>query len=255
MGLPILGAVPHIKGTMLTASSEGLAQLAEAFRELRFAILHAHGSAGPLVLSLSSPESGDGKSMVAANLATVFADQGQRVLLIDADVRRGSLHRSLGLRRTPGLTDYLMGRLGLEDVTHKTETGFSVILSGTRLQTGPELIGSPAMAHLIRDMRSKYSVIIVDTPPLSAGVDAYVLATLTTNLLLVLRTGVTDAQLAEAKLALLDRLPVRVLGALLNDVPRSRAYRYYSYASGYQPEDELLNALQITGANAETVSR
>jgi capsular exopolysaccharide synthesis family protein len=193
--------------------------------------------------------------MVAANLATVFADQGHRVLLIDADVRRGSLHRSLGLRRTPGLTDYLLGRCSLEQVIHTLDTGCAVILSGTRLQTGPELIGSPAMAHLIRDVRSKYSVIIVDTPPLTAGVDAYVLATLTQNLLLVLRTGATDAQLAEAKLSLLDRLPVRVLGALLNDVPRSRIYRYYSYASGYQPEDEILSALEIANASQEKAVR
>jgi len=79
----------------------------------------------------------------------------------------------------------------------------------------------------------------VDSPPLDAGVDAYLLGTLTANLLLVLRTGVTDRELATAKLGVLDRLPVRVLGAVLNDVEPRGAYRYYSYSlEGYELKEE-----------------
>ena len=250
MGLPILGAVPHLNGGFASPTRESAAQFAEALRELRLAVLHAYGGAEPLTISLTSPESGDGKSMIAASLAGVFADQGYRVLLIDGDVRRGVLHRTLSARRAPGLTDYLIGDLPMHDVVQPTSAGFWLIGSGTRMHNSPELLGSRAMSHLIRDLSKDYSVIIVDTPPLSAGVDAYVLGTATANMLLVLRTGSTDGVLAEAKLNLLDRLPVRVLGAVLNDVPRTRIYRYYSYASGYETSTELTAPWQIIPASA-----
>jgi len=238
MGLPILGALPHVKDGLNTRDREAAIQLAEAFRELRLSLVHAHGSAGPLMVSVTSPESGDGKSTVAGSLAAVFAGQGYRVVLVDGDIRRGDLHRSLGLRRVPGLTDYLAGRAQLDEVRQACDRGFTLVGSGTRMQSGPELLGSPAMSQLIRDLRTQYDVIIVDTPPLGAGVDAYVLGTATGNMILVLRTGSTDGELAQAKLELLDRLPVRVLGAVLNDVPQSRIYRHYSYLPGYQAEDE-----------------
>jgi Mrp family chromosome partitioning ATPase len=88
-------------------------------------------------------------------------------------------------------------------------------------------------------LRSRFDVILVDSAPMAAGVDPYVLGTLTGNLLLVMRTGVTDRELAQAKIDLLDRLPVRVLGAVLNDVEAGGAYRYYAYyLAGYEVAEE-----------------
>ena len=84
-----------------------------------------------------------------------------------------------------------------------------------------------------------YNVILVDSPPLGAGIDPFVLGTATRNVLLVLRTGTTDKQLARAKLDVLQRLPVHLLGAVINDVPEyGMYYHYYSYLSGYETEDE-----------------
>ena len=255
LGLPILGAVPRVKGGLSARTSDAALQMEEAFRELRMAIGYAHGAAGPLMLSVSSPESGDGKSTVAGALAGVFASQGHKVVLVDGDIRRGNLHRSIGIRRAPGLTDYLAQRAQYDEVLQPTENhGFTLIGSGTRMQSGPELLGSPAMGQLIRKLRSQFGVIIVDTPPLGAGVDAYVLGAATGNLVLVLRTGRTDGQLAEAKLSLLDRLPVRVLGVVLNDVPASRLYRQYSYLSGYNAEDEVVAPLQPIGFTPDAVA-
>jgi succinoglycan biosynthesis transport protein ExoP len=238
MGLPVLGAVPTTRGAF-AATGKNAAQIGEAFRELRLALAHAHGSAGPMLLSVASAESGDGKSTVAACLARAFAEQGHRTLLVDGDIRRGNLHRTLGCVRAPGLTDVLAGRVGAREcITLPAGTRFALLPSGTRMRSGPELLGSPLMGQLLAELRGQYAVIIVDTPPLGAGVDAYVLGAATGNMLLVLRTGATDAALAEAKLTLLDRLPVRVLGAVLNAVPPSRLYRYYSYIPGYGVEDE-----------------
>jgi succinoglycan biosynthesis transport protein ExoP len=88
-----------------------------------------------------------------------------------------------------------------------------------------------------------YSVILIDSPPLGAGVDPFVLGIAAQNMMLVLRTGQTDREYAEAKLSVLDRLPVRLMGAVLNGVPAGGAYRYYGYLPGYESVDERANGL------------
>lgn len=247
MGLPVLGAVPTSRGAF-AATGKAAAQITEAFRELRLSLQHAHGG-GPMLLAIASAESGDGKSTVAACLARAFAEQGHRTLLVDGDIRRGNLHRTLGCPRSPGLTDILAGRATATGCIQSiAAVRFDLLPSGTRMRSGPELLGAPAMAQLLGELRARYAVVIVDTPPLGAGVDAYVLGTATGNLLMVLRTGATDGALAEAKLTLLDRLPVRVLGAALNAVPPSRVYRYYSYIPGYGVEDEAKALPETAGA-------
>jgi capsular exopolysaccharide synthesis family protein len=193
-------------------------------------------------VTVSSPGSGDGKSFVASNLALAFADAGHRTLLLDGDIRRGGLHRVMNADRKPGLTDFLAGKATREQLLRTTSyPNLSFIACGTRTQSGPELLGGATMRELIAGLRAQFAVIIVDSPPLGAGVDPFVLGTLTGNLLLVLRTGVTDREMAEAKLDVLDRLPIRVLGAVLNDVREGGSYRYYSYSyyiAGYEAADE-----------------
>jgi tyrosine-protein kinase Etk/Wzc len=94
------------------------------------------------------------------------------------------------------------------------------------------------MNELMASLRSQYEAIIVDSPPLSAGIDPFALGATTTNMVIVLRTGESDRKLAEAKLEVLARLPIRVLGAVLNDIRDAGAYRYYSYEYGYHIEEE-----------------
>jgi len=240
LGLPILGALPHVRAGGNGKKAADTAQVIEALRGIRLNLVHAYGSAGPLMLTISSPGSGDGKSFLSSNLALAFGDGGYRTLLIDGDVRRGTLHRLLGGSRKPGLTDYLAGTASRESIVQPTGyPSVSFIASGTRQHTSPELLGSPALAELLSAMRPTYNVILVDSPPLGAGVDPFVLGAATRNMILVLRTGATDKQMARAKLEVLERLPIRLLGAVLNDVPEiGMYYRYYSYLSGYATEDE-----------------
>jgi tyrosine-protein kinase Etk/Wzc len=94
------------------------------------------------------------------------------------------------------------------------------------------------MAQLVGSLRTEYQAIIIDSPPLGAGVDPLLLASLTGSMVMVLRTGVTDREFAESRLSDLHRLPIRVLGAVLNDVKAEGIYRYYSYLPGYRAEDE-----------------
>jgi capsular exopolysaccharide synthesis family protein len=244
MGLSILGVIPHFKGATngKPRHHPGTQPVIEALRGIRLNLEHAYGAAGPLLVTVTSPGSGDGKSFLAANLALAFADAGRKTILIDGDGRRGALHRVLNAGRKPGLTDILSKRVSRDDAIQPTAyPSLSFVGSGTRLPSGPELLASGAMAELVTSLRGLYQTIIIDSPPLGAGVDAFALGTVTGNMVIVLRTGSTDREEAEAKLDLLDRLPVRVLGAVLNDVKGGKAYgyRYYSYyLPGYEHESE-----------------
>ncbi len=244
MGLTILGAVPHLRiGRRSNGSPlnpENTAVVIEALRGMRLSLEHAAGRAEPFVATISSPGSGDGKSFLSANLALTFADGGRRTVLIDGDTRRGLLHRRCGVDRRPGLSEYLRGGVPLDAVIRRTTYPLlDIIPCGTRVHDAPELLGGRQCAQLLDTLRGRYQAIICDSPPLSAGVDPYVLGTLTGNLVLVLRTGVSHREVAEAKLEMLRRMPVRILGAILNDVPAGAAYRYYSYyLPGYEAVDE-----------------
>ncbi len=242
MGLTILGAVPPIQREPGKRGEENTLQVVEAFRELRLNLLYAYGSAGPgpLLLTISSPGSGDGKSLITANLGVAFAELGRKTLIIDADTRRGDVHQLLGRSRKPGLTDYLSGSASLSEVVQKTEyDSLDIVTSGSRLAHAPELLGSLEMRELFADLKSQYGVILVDSPPLGAGSDAFLLGTLTGTLVMILRTGATNRELTLARLGPLARLPVRILGAILNDVQPGGVYRYYtSYLPGYGATEE-----------------
>ena len=239
MGLTILGAVPHVDWRNGKRDA-AVAQVVEALRGIRLNVVHRHGSAGPVRLTITSPGKSDGKSFVASNLALAFADTGLRTLLVDGDVRRGRLHRTLGATRRPGLTDLLEGTVAWEQAVQTTPyKNLAFISCGFRSQAGPALLSSVTMARLLDGVRTSYEAVVVDSPPLAAGADGLALATVTGSLVLVLRAGVSDRELTETKLGVLTHLPVRVLGAVLNDVRPGGAYRYYSYyLEGYEAHDE-----------------
>ena len=248
-GLPILGTVPRLPQG---AANGDVAPVVEAFREVRLNTAYAYGAAGSMCFTISSPAPQEGKSFCSSNLAIAFAGFGRKTLLIDGDTRRGNLHRLFAAERKPGLVDYLKGHVSAGEVIQKTDfAGLDVVSSGLRSEVSPELLGSKQMNEFIADARTVYDVIIVDSPPLSAGTDAFLLATLTGHLALVIRSGSTDRSLLQARLRPLYRLPVRILGGILNDATGS-AYRYYSYyLPGYDAHSEN-GASQLPGGPPET---
>ena len=241
LGLPILGTIPHARTRGGRIREEDQDPVIEAFRNLRLAVTYAHpANSGPLALAISSPGVGDGKSFTTSNLGLAFAELGHSTLIIDGDIRRGTIHTLFECERKPGLTDYLSGEISLEQAIRSTgHPTLNVIPSGSRFRDAPELLGLPAMQELMDEARRRFDVILVDSAPLGAAVDPYILGTLAGSLVLVLRNGSTDRELAEARLGDLGRLPVHLLGAVLNDVPAgSGPYRYYSYLPGYEARDE-----------------
>lgn len=239
LGLTILGAVPTIRRTSAGGSSpEEAAQVVEAFRSIRLNVRHAY-DAGPMLLTITSPGAAEGKSLISSNLALSFAEAGYRTCLVDGDTRRGALHASFGVPQSPGLIDYLSGTAHLSQISLPTLHDKLVLVPcGARRRQGPELLSSATMTKLVNELKRDHDVVIFDTPPLGAGIDAFALGTITGHMVLVLRIGVTERRMAEAKLALLDRLPVQLLGTVLNAVKLEGEYQYYGYLDGYSATDD-----------------
>jgi len=240
LGLDVMGAIPTVpKPGEGDKDPDAVLQSVEAFRGLRMNLHHMF-DAPPVMVTISSPGVGDGKSMISSNLALSFAEAGFRTLLIDGDIRRGKLHSIFGIERRPGLLDYLSGDVDAAHVMREVPVhgALTLIASGTRRHRGPELLTSARLPALLNMVRSKFDVIIVDSAPLAAGVDAFALSVATRNLLLVMRTAHTDRRVAKAKLKLMERLPVRILGAVVNAVPSTDLYSEYSYLYGYGPDSD-----------------
>ena len=250
LGLPVLGAIPKIDAGR---DPEG-ARVAEAFRELRLNVEYAHGAAGPLVVTITSPGQGEGKTLVSVNLAIAFAGMGRRTLLIDGDTRMGDAHTLLGVERKPGLMDYLEQRAGREILQSTSYANLDVLAAGSRMTNSPELLASDRMRRLFPGLKKGYDAIVVDSPPLAAGGDALMLAAMSGTLALVVRSGTSNREMISAKLEALQRFPVRVLGAILNDFSErgNGRYRYYSnYIPGYEPRAETPTSLPKGEGDAE----
>jgi capsular exopolysaccharide synthesis family protein len=235
LGLVIATAVPRIpKGGIDTSKPEQVVQFLESFRALRMHITHTSGGPG-LKLAVTSAAPGDGKSLISSNLALSYAEAGLRTVLVDGDTKRGSLHKTFGLKGKGGLTEYLLGKIPQSDLVQGTShSNLFLITCGHRNGITPELLASARLKGLVDQLAQSFDVVIIDTPPLAAGIDAYALSAAAGNLLMVVRMGHTERRLAAAKLSLLDRLPVYVLGSVLNDVPAHGDFQYYTaYSATY----------------------
>ncbi|HEY5547611.1 MAG TPA: polysaccharide biosynthesis tyrosine autokinase [Gemmatimonadaceae bacterium] len=236
LGLDIMSGIPTIRNPRnASARLQEASQLVESFRSLSLTVRSAFDGIGPVILTVSSPGPGDGKSFVSANLAMALADGGYRTVVIDGDIRRGALHSVFApATQTPGLTDYLAGEAVLSEVLRPTShPGLFLVPCGRRRRNGPELLAGEGMVNLLRDLRQQFDAVICDSAPLGAGIDPFALGVATGAMLIVLRTGETDRKLAQAKLEVLDRMPVRILGTVLNDIGESPQFKYYYYLEGY----------------------
>ena len=238
LGLPIIGTVPMVRPRDQDADEEEAAQVVEAFRTIRLNLMNLFEPGATSMFTITSPGAGEGKSLISSNLAMSFAESGRRTLLVDGDIRRGQLHATFGIHQAPGVLDYLTGNASLEEVLQATDyENLTVVACGARRHRGPELLASERMLQFLNSLRPHFDVIIVDSPPLGAGIDPLALSAATGHMMVVLRIGRSDRQMAQAKLSVVDRYPIRVLGCVLNDVKAEGAFRYYSYLYGYNLDD------------------
>ncbi len=255
LGLFILGVIPMISPKRRQRTEEA-AQMVEAFRTVRMNMRYSVDPSRPFAVTISSPGPNDGKSLVSSNLALSFADGGARVVLVDGDIRRGSLEETFKTSAKPGLVDYLDGAALLPEVLRGTHhPNLTLLPCGKRQRRGPELLTGPRLTQLVSQLQRDYDVVIIDSPPLGAGSDAYALGIASENMVVVLRAGLTDRKMAQAKLRTLESLPIRLMGGVLNGIEMSGQYQYYSYYLDYaaQDEDQQVKALPTKPAGGAVV--
>jgi len=205
----------------------------EALRSLRTSLHFAMLEADNNVLMLTGPGPGVGKSFVSANLAAVCAQSGQRVLLIDGDMRKGHLHQLFDSGSENGLSDLLVGRVKLEAAVRQSEdANLDYIVRGTAPPNPSELLMSEAFDRFLDTMSRHYDLVIVDTPPVLAVTDAAIVGKLAGTTLLVARFQGTQFKEIERADEQLHAAGVKVRGAILNAVEKS-ATSYYGYGYGY----------------------
>jgi polysaccharide biosynthesis transport protein len=205
--------------------------LAEAFRGLRTSVLLSAADRPPRSLLITSAQPSEGKTTISTNLAISMAQLGQRVLLIDADLRRPSLHRILHLDNARGIVSYLAGQETWNKVIQPSGVGnLDALVCGPIPPNPAELLSSERMMVLLREASQEYSLVILDSPPLLNVADSRVLATRAEGVVLVVKGGVTPRELAQRAEAYVTNVGANIIGVVLNDIDvRRDEYSYYSY--------------------------
>ncbi|MDH3224995.1 MAG: polysaccharide biosynthesis tyrosine autokinase, partial [Gemmatimonadota bacterium] len=243
-GYAVLGSVPLISSGSGRSQTVWLGQ--ESFRSIRTNLRFAF-TEEPRVLAVSSPAPGEGKSTVVANLASCYVDQGARVLLIDADLRRPQIHRIVNVPQEPGLSDVLLENCELPEAVQPSSLNakLHVLSCGSVVNNPSELLGSERFERLIRYLRTVYDAILIDTPPVLAVTDAAVVGTVADGILVVVRANGTDKEALEKAVGELRRVKAPVAGIILNGVEadgsgHSYYESYYKDSRANSEEDRFL---------------
>lgn len=231
-GLPVLGTIPYeLAGERLPASSSPMSVRAEAYRKVRTNLAFLTESGPPKSVVVTSAVAGEGKTSLSTNLALTCAASGQRVLLIDADLRRPMVHEYVGLANEVGLVDVLAGRSSVSEATVELPGADVQVLPSGAVPANPsELLGSARMIELLRTAEVDYDIVIVDSPPVLPVADALVIGVEVDGVVLVTRLGeTTPDKLQEAK-ASLERVRANILGVVPNAAKDAKGYGYsYRY--------------------------
>jgi capsular exopolysaccharide synthesis family protein len=246
--LPMLGYLPHLESRrsfeQLASESDLIdspfSPFAEAFRALRTSVLFSLPAHEPRTLLITSATGGEGKTTVAYNLAIAFAQQGARVLLIDADVRNPDLHRLFGTSLSPGLSDIHSwdDTSAPRVVEHSTLSSLFLLPAGEQPALPAEFLALPVFDSLLQSCVKCFDYVLIDSPPILAVTDASILAAKATATIAVLRSQRTTRPVTSALVKTLERAQAATIGLVLNDVrhPALNGFYTYSYSrqEGYQ---------------------
>ncbi|MFI5113773.1 MAG: polysaccharide biosynthesis tyrosine autokinase [Terriglobales bacterium] len=253
--LPSLGMIPlgsksSHNGTgpkrLLPSSKEAVelvtqvrpqSQMAESYRALRTSLLLSSLGAPPRVIMVTSARPQEGKTTTSINSAIVLAQKGTRVLLIDADLRRPSIHKTLGMGPRSGLSNVLTGSATLAQVIAPSPIlpNLFILAAGTPPPNPAELLASANMKEVLDELREQYDHIVIDTPPTLSVTDAVVLSPRMDAIILVIRSGQTTKQALRRARDILLQVNAHVTGVLLNavDLRSPDYYYYYEYQGKY----------------------
>ncbi|HCW5147732.1 TPA: polysaccharide biosynthesis tyrosine autokinase [Acinetobacter baumannii] len=213
----------------------------ESLRSIRTAIHFALANAKNNIIMIAGPSPEVGKSFISTNLATIFAQGNKRVLLIDADMRRGYIHKYFDVDVKPGLSELLSGQADFQQVLHKTQVANLDVITRGKSPTNPsEILSSAQFKDLLEKVQSQYDHIIIDTPPVLAVTDGIIISQYTGVNLIVARYAKSQMKELELTLNRFEQAGVKVNGFILNDIQRASAgYGYgYNYAYAYKAQKE-----------------
>jgi capsular exopolysaccharide synthesis family protein len=235
--LPFLGLVPAVKGNNHPLLSQEVPhEFGEAFRALRTSLVFSSGTEGTRVIALTSAQPLEGKTTTACNMAIALAYGGSRVLLIDADMRRPSVSRTLGIENDIGLSHLLTGQATARQAIRRTSVqNLWVMTAGMTPPNPSELLASDRMKTLISNVQTgPFDWVLIDTPPVLAVTDAVIIAPWVSGVVFVIGSEMTQRRLAERAVETLLTSRPHVLGAVLNRVDIIRNKYYYSRYYGYK---------------------
>ncbi len=247
LGFHVLGAIPTLdtEGDEIHLEHDTQGVGGEAFRKLRTSVGFLGVDNPVKVVLVTSAVAQEGKTTVALNLASAYALGGFRTLLVEADLRRPSLHRVYGMFGTRGLTTAIVGSVALEEAILHTETrNLSVLLAGAIPPNPVELLSSEQLLDVVTRIRLMFDVVVIDSPPLAPVADPAALAGRCDGVVVVARAGKTDRRRLMDSARIVERAGGRLLGIVLNFLePGESAYDYYYYSQGYRspkvPEETL----------------
>ncbi|MFS0750375.1 CpsD/CapB family tyrosine-protein kinase [Oceanobacillus sp. 1P07AA] len=206
--------------------------ISEQYRTIRTNLQFASVDHELRSILLTSAGPSEGKSMTTANLAIVYAQQGKRVLLVDADLRKPTIHYTFRLDNLRGLSNILVGETSMQDAVESSDVENLDLISCGPVPPNPsELLGSKRMQFFIEEAKQHYDIVIFDMPPVLAVTDAQVMSNFVDGAILVVRSKRTENEAANKALEALQSVNANVLGAVLNDRDKKDANYYYYYGS------------------------
>lgn len=204
---------------------------AESYRVLRTNIQYSSYDKEIKRILVTSSEPGEGKSTTAGNLALAFAQDEKKVLLIDCDLRKPSVHKKFRISNNKGLSDSIIDRKKLKDCIQKKGEYIHILPSGKVPPNPSEMLGSEAMNELLNELSNDYDVIIIDSPPVLAVTDAQILSTKSDGTLIVVRAEQTKKDAVIAAKGVLDKVNANILGTVLNGGNKNKDNYYYYYGN------------------------
>ena len=204
---------------------------AESYRSLRTNIQYSSIDKQVKTLVVTSSNAGEGKSTVAGNLAYTFFQSGKRVLIIDCDLRKTSLHKKFKLYNEVGLTDVLVGTSELNKVMKKIDDNLYLLTTGTLPPNPAEIIGSNTMESFLEECKINFDYIILDTPPILPVTDSKLLAIKADATVLVVRSEISKLKHVSQAFKELEKVNANVIGTILNDVEMRSEKLYYDYSA------------------------
>lgn len=202
---------------------------AESYRTLRTNIQYSSFDNEYKVIVITSSEPGEGKSITSGNLALCLAQEDKKVILIDCDLRKPSLHKKFKVSNLVGLSDVLIGKEDLTTATHRHNKNLSLLTSGKIPPNPSEMLSSKAMESLLKILKDNFDYVILDTPPVQAVTDSQILSTKADGTILVIRAERTKKESVQNGINLLRKVNANIIGTVLNGINVSRNKYYYYY--------------------------